>query len=143
MLGTPGPGLQVGDGDEEGRVKEQLFLIMLVDECPRCGWEVERGMKREEVAEHLAGCTDKKAIAAHQKKVKEEAARAASRVRDQESQEDVMAFKTWEHNGRQVGWARWSITVVPRWASCGCSARRPSGGSAGSWGWRWRAPSTC
>lgn len=114
--------MQASDGDEEGRVKEQLFLIMLVDVCPRCGWEVERGMKREEVAEHLAGCSDKKAIAAHQRKVKEEAVAAASKVKDQESQEDVMAFKTWEHNGRQVGLGllRRCIMAMFRWGSCGC-----------------------
>jgi hypothetical protein len=34
--------------------------------------------------------------------VVEEKAVAAKKVVQQESQEDVMAFKTWEHNGRQV-----------------------------------------
>jgi len=92
-----------GDADDELRVKEQLFLLMLVDLCPRCGWEVERGMKREEVQEHLDSCNDKKAIAAHRKKVLEEKAAAAKKESKQETQEEVMAYKTWEHNGRQVG----------------------------------------
>ncbi len=63
---------QATDADEEGRVKEQLFLLRLVDLCPRCGWEVERGMKDEELQDHLDSCNDKKAIAAHKKKVKPE-----------------------------------------------------------------------
>ena len=31
--------------DEPGRVQEQLFLLKLVDNCPRCGLELERGLK--------------------------------------------------------------------------------------------------
>ena len=95
--------VEVGEGGEEAAVKEQLFLLMLEDTCPRCGWDVERGMKSEEVAEHLEGCNDKKAIAAHKKKVAEDKVCASRKATAQESQEDVMAFKTWEHNGRQVG----------------------------------------
>merc|ERR1719237_213623 len=84
-----------GGGDEEAQVKEQLFRLLLVDNCPRCGFEVERGREadmKEGADEHLKTCDDKKAIAAEKRKEKAV-----------ETQEDVMAFKTWEHNGRQVG----------------------------------------
>lgn len=87
-------------------------------------------MKSEEVKEHLDSCNDKKAMAEHKKKVRsrsrrsrnesrngsrsriikglfvqvlEAKASAAQKESKQESQEEVMAFKTWEHNGRQVG----------------------------------------
>lgn len=94
---------EVGDVDDEMRVKEQLFLIQLIDMCPRCGWELERGMTREEAQQHLDSCQDKKAIAAYRKKVEAEKAAAAKKESKQETQEEVMAYKTWEHNGRQVG----------------------------------------
>ena len=112
-----------GGGDEEAQVKEQLFLLLLVDNCPRflifflvfmllmknylyrCGFEVERGREadmKEGAEEHLKTCDDKKAIAAYKKKVAEEKEREKKKEKAVETQEDVMAFKTWEHNGRQV-----------------------------------------
>ena len=73
---------------------------------PRCGYEVERGREadmKEGAEEHLKTCDDKKAIAAYKKKVAEEKEREKKKEKAVETQEDVMAFKTWEHNGRQVG----------------------------------------
>jgi len=95
-----------GGGDEEMQVKEQLFLLLLVDQCPRCGFEVERGREadmKEAAMEHLKSCNDKKAIAAYQKKIAEDKEKEKRKAKAVETQEDVMAFKTWEHNGRQVG----------------------------------------
>ena len=76
-----------------------------MDNCPRCGFEVERGREadmKEGAEEHLKTCDDKKAIAAYKKKVAEEKEREKRKEKAEETQEDVMAFKTWEHNGRQV-----------------------------------------
>ena len=76
-----------------------------MDNCPRCGFEVERGREadmKEGAEEHLKTCDDKKAIAAYKKKVAEEKEREKRKEKAVETQEDVMAFKTWEHNGRQV-----------------------------------------
>ena len=57
---------------------------------------------KEGAEEHLKSCDDKKAIAAYKKKVAEEKEREKRKEKAVETQEDVMAFKTWEHNGRQV-----------------------------------------
>ena len=57
---------------------------------------------KEGAEEHLKTCDDKKAIAAYKKKVAEEKEREKRKEKAMETQEDVMAFKTWEHNGRQV-----------------------------------------
>ena len=57
---------------------------------------------KEGAEEHLKTCDDKKAIAAYKKKVAEEKEREKRKEKAVETQEDVMAFKTWEHNGRQV-----------------------------------------
>ena len=66
---------------------------------------MERGREadmKEGAEEHLKTCDDKKAIAAYKKKVAEEKEREKKKEKAVETQEDVMAFKTWEHNGRQV-----------------------------------------
>lgn len=89
--------------DESGRVQEQLFLLKLLDNCPRCGWELERGLKVEDARNHLDTCNDKKKIAAHQATLASKKAKVGKKKEAEESQEDMMAFKTWEHNGRQVG----------------------------------------
>ena len=71
---------------------------------------------KEAAAEHLKTCDDKKAIAAYKKKVAEEKEREKRKEKAVETQEDVMAFKTWEHNGRQV--------CVPS-KKQSCSLRKP------------------
>ena len=57
---------------------------------------------KEAAVEHLKSCNDKKAIAAYQKKIAEDKEKERTQAKAVETQEDVMAFKTWEHNGRQV-----------------------------------------
>ena len=57
---------------------------------------------KEAAVEHLKSCNDKKAIAAYQKKIAEDKEKEKRKAKAVETQEDVMAFKTWEHNGRQV-----------------------------------------
>jgi len=97
--------------DEEGRVKEQLFLLKLLDNCPRCGWFLERGLKLEDAQAHLSGCTDKEAIAAHKATLAKQEANMKRKREAEESQEDVLAHKTWEINGRQVG-QLWMLSEI-------------------------------
>eukprot|EP00092_Neocalanus_flemingeri_P035736 GFUD01038909.1.p1 GENE.GFUD01038909.1~~GFUD01038909.1.p1 ORF type:complete len:594 (+),score=205.46 GFUD01038909.1:50-1783(+) len=94
---------RVGTVSNEDRVQEQLFLLKLQDNCPRCGWELERGLKVEDAKEHLDNCNNEKEIAAYKKKVAGMKVAIDKKDKQAELQEDVQAFKTWEHNGRQVG----------------------------------------
>ena len=80
---------------------------------------------KEAAAEHLKTCDDKKAISAYKKKVAEEKEREKRKEKAVETQEDVMAFKTWEHNGRQVCVPSKNDLVAivkpcERLANCGC-----------------------
>jgi len=105
---------RVGTISNEDRVQEQLFLLKLLDNCPRCGWELERGLKVEDAKEHLDNCNDEKEIAAYKKKIAGMKAAKVKKGEQEELQEDVQAFKTWEHNGRQVGqlWMLSETTLV-------------------------------
>jgi len=94
---------RIGTISNEDRVKEQLFLLGLLDNCPRCGWFFERGLKNEDAKEHLENCKDEKAIAEYQRKLIGIKEKEVAKAKQDELQEDVQAFKTWEHNGRQVG----------------------------------------
>ena len=52
--------------------KEKLFVMGLLDECPRCGLALAAQLGRHsatEAKEHLANCDDQKRISAHQKKL--------------------------------------------------------------------------
>jgi len=105
---------RVGTISNEDRVQEQLFLLKLLDNCPRCGWELERGLKVEDAKEHLDNCNNEKEIAAYKKKIAGMKAAKVKKGEQEELQEDVQAFKTWEHNGRQVGqlWMLSETTLV-------------------------------
>lgn len=94
---------RVGTVSNEDRVQEQLFLLKLLDNCPRCGWELERGLKVEDAKEHLDNCNNEKEIAAYKRKMAGLKVADEKKEKQAELQEDVQAFKTWEHNGRQVG----------------------------------------
>ena len=97
---------RVGTLSNEERVQEQLFLLLLRDSCPRCGHETDRDKRKlemESAREHLDNCNNQQEIAAYKKKMAGlESAKAKNQARV-EVQEDVQAYKTWEHNGRQVG----------------------------------------
>jgi len=105
---------RVGTVSNEDRVQEQLFLLRLVDNCPRCGWELERGLKVEDAKDHLENCSNEKEIAAYKKKMAGMKAADVKKEKQAELQEDVQAFKTWEHNGRQVGqlWMLSETTLI-------------------------------
>jgi len=94
---------RVGTLSNEDRVQEQLFLLKLVDNCPRCGWELERGLKVEDAKDHLDNCNNEKEIAAYKRKMAGLKVADEKKEKQAELQEDVQAYKTWEHNGRQVG----------------------------------------
>jgi len=97
---------RVGTLTNEERVQEQLYLLLLRDTCPRCGHEVDRSkrkMEMEDAKEHLNSCNNKEEIAAYKKKIASIEKFKNKKAAQEELQEDVQAFKTWEHNGRQVG----------------------------------------
>ena len=97
---------RVGTLTNEERVQEQLFLLLLRDSCPRCGFVLDkdkRKMEMEAAREHLNNCNDEKAITAYKKKMAAMEQLQDKKELKEELQEDVQAFKTWEHNGRQVG----------------------------------------
>ena len=100
--------------NEEGD-QEQLFILELRDSCPRCGHEMFGGNNGRE--EHLNNCNDQNKIEAHKKKVAAMELSAAEEQEKKEVQEDIQAFKTWEHNGRQVG-QLWMLSVTTLRAEC-------------------------
>ena len=111
---------RVGSLTNEERVQEQLFILLLRDSCPRCGYEIEKEKRKVEVEfarEHLSNCNDQKEIAAYKKKVAARERSAAAKQEKEEVQEDIQAFKTWEHNGRQVG-QLWMLSLTTLRAEC-------------------------
>ena len=84
-------------------LQEQLFILQLRNSCPRCGWEIERGDCGEEIREHLADCNDKEKIKAYQQEMAEKEASSRSKADAVENEEELLALKQWEMNGRQVG----------------------------------------
>ena len=112
---------RVGSLTNEERVQEQLFLLLLRDSCPRCGYEIEKDKRKVEMEfarEHLDNCKDQKEIAAYKKKLAALEQSASRREEQNEKQEDVQAFKTWEHNGRQVG-QLWMLSEATLKRECG------------------------
>lgn len=94
---------RIGTLSNEERVQEQLFTLRLLDNCPRCGWLLERGMVKDDAREHLKNCNDQKQIKAYQAEQAAKKSKERSRKKAEETQEEMQAFKTWEYNGRQVG----------------------------------------
>ena len=97
--------------------QEALFRLELVDECPRCGATLEAGGESPE--EHLEGCTDAKAHAAHAASVRARAAKASAATSRAEAAEDASALARWEAAGRVVG-SLW--TLPPRVLASLCVA---------------------
>ena len=112
---------RVGTLTNEERVQEQLFLLLLRDSCPRCGLEVDRDKRKMEMEfakDHLKNCNDAKEIAAYKKKMAAIEKAKVKKVAAEELQEDVQAYKTWEHNGRQVG-QLWMLSETTLRRECG------------------------
>jgi len=108
---------RVGTVSNEERVQEQLFLLKLLDNCPRCGWELERGLRVEDAKDHLDNCNNEKEIAAYKKQMAGKKTALEKKGMQEELQEDVQAFKTWEHNGRQVG-QLWMLSETTLMKEC-------------------------
>ena len=111
---------RVGSVSNEERVQEQLFLLLLRDSCPRCGEEMDRdkrSIEKEMAREHLDNCCDAKQISAYKKKMAEIEKARSKKDAKEEVQEDVQAFKTWEHNGRQVG-QLWMLSAATLRREC-------------------------
>ena len=82
--------------------EEQLFVLGLLDDCPRCGGRPEADTA-EAAAAHLSQCNDSKAIAEHTAAREAAEKRRQGAARGQLAQEEAMAMAQWEFGGRQVG----------------------------------------
>ena len=84
-------------GSSSSSDPEALFRLELVDECPRCGASAadleEDGISP---AEHLAGCRDKKAHAAHASAQRALAMKREAEAARTASAEDAAALARWE-----------------------------------------------
>lgn len=87
--------------------KDKLFTLNLLDECPRCGEEVESSAELRET--HLAECTDKKKIAAYAKKLKEEQDLAEKKSKAREAQEEAQNVSSWDYLGAKTA-DMWLLT---------------------------------
>ena len=77
----------------------------------------KRSIEKEMAREHLDNCCDAKQIAAYKKKMAEIEKARSKKDAKEEVQEDVQAFKTWEHNGRQVG-QLWMLSAATLRREC-------------------------
>ena len=94
---------------ERQRQAEALFCAALLDACPRCGFEPPPGTQRDELREHLHGCTDKRAHAAHREAVRvAEAARERKAAR-QDAQAEAQNLAVWQFLGGDDSQA-WLLT---------------------------------
>jgi len=111
----------VTDMSANSKLQEQLFVIMLRLDCPRCGWEISRGEGSDEAKEHLENCNDEKEIAKHQKFLEKQKALKGVKSSKQATQQEIMAAKQWEHNGRQIGqlWMLSENMLVKQCKDCG------------------------
>ena len=72
--------------------------------CSSClinapGVELERGLRVEDAKDHLDNCNNEKEIATCKRKMAGLKISDEKKEKQAEQQEDVQAFKTWEHNG--------------------------------------------
>jgi len=111
----------VTDMSANSKLQEQLFVIMLRLDCPRCGWEISRGEGSDEAKEHLENCNDENEIAKHQKFLEKQKALKGVKSSKQATQQEIMAAKQWEHNGRQIGqlWMLSENMLVKQCKDCG------------------------
>ena len=72
--------------------KLKTSLVILQDNCPRCGWELERGLKMEDAQDHLDNCNNAKEIAAYKKKMAEKKSMTEKKKVQEELQEDIQVY---------------------------------------------------
>lgn len=81
--------------------KEKLFVMNLLDKCPRCGEELdEDGFNLR--LDHLKGCKNKAKIAAYAKQLKQEEELADAKKKRQEKEEEVQNVQSWEYLGAKT-----------------------------------------
>jgi len=80
--------------------KDKLFVLNLLDQCPRCGEELES--KYDLRVEHLDNCNDKKKMAAYAKQLKEEQDLAEKKSKLKEKQEEVQNVQSWDYLGAKT-----------------------------------------
>jgi len=99
-----------GASEAERRAQgEKLFVAGLLDACPRCGFEPPPGVSREELAEHLGCCTDKKAHAAHAAAVAAAGERRAKKAEARDAQAEAQNLAVWQFLGGDDSQA-WLLT---------------------------------
>lgn len=78
---------------------EKLFLKGLIDACPRCGFEPTPGCQLSELQDHLAGCTDAEAHAAHRRDVEAAAEKAAKKASIKDAEVEAQNLAAWQFLG--------------------------------------------
>lgn len=98
------------------RGKEKLFVMNLLDKCPRCGEEVdEDGFNLR--LDHLKGCTDKGKIAAYAKQLKADEEAADAKKKQKEKEEEVQNVQSWEYLGGKTT-EMWLLTETQLQKMC-------------------------
>ena len=64
-------------------------MVILQDNCPRCGWELERGLKMEDAKDHLDNCNYAKERAAYKDKMAKKKLKTEKNKAQDELQEDI------------------------------------------------------
>jgi len=95
--------------------KAQLFILNLLDECPKCGEEVESNEELRQT--HLDECTDKRKIAAYAKKLKEEQETAEKKEKLKAAEDEARNMAAWEYSGGKIT-DLWLLTETQLGALC-------------------------
>lgn len=98
------------------RGKEKLFVMNLLDKCPRCGEELEEN-SFDLRFEHLKGCNDKAKMAAYAKQLKKEEDVADAQKKLQEKEEEVQNIQSWEYLGGKTT-EMWLLTETQLQKMC-------------------------
>lgn len=89
------------DGRAEAALAaESLFVLGLVDACPRCGFEPSGiAARKEELQAHLDSCTDKRAHSAHAHRMAGLEAKRSRKEALEEAQEEAGNLAAWQYLG--------------------------------------------
>lgn len=78
--------------------KEKLFVMNLLDQCPRCGEELDEDSS-ESRFDHLKNCRDKAKIQAYAKRLKNEQEISEAKKKLKDEEEEVQNAQSWEYLG--------------------------------------------
>eukprot|EP00629_Pelagomonadales_sp_RCC1024_P017124 CAMPEP_0119293542 /NCGR_PEP_ID=MMETSP1329-20130426/46286_1 /TAXON_ID=114041 /ORGANISM="Genus nov. species nov., Strain RCC1024" /LENGTH=572 /DNA_ID=CAMNT_0007294415 /DNA_START=112 /DNA_END=1827 /DNA_ORIENTATION=+ len=81
---------------------ETAFLMDLTDHCPRCGEFFAKGSTREDKVQHLKGCDDAAAHAAHAAAQRREKAKHVAKEARADAEDDARARAVWEASGART-----------------------------------------